>query len=45
VTAPAGNDAFTVTMYQGLNATGSVLSSATVTAVVSATQPTTVPVT
>lgn len=45
VDAPAGNDTFVVTLYAGLNGSGSVLASSTVTAAVSATQPTTVPVT
>ena len=43
--APAGNDTFTLTMYQGLNGSGNVLSTATVSAQISATQTTAVPVT
>jgi hypothetical protein len=43
--APVGTDTFVVTLYQGLNASGTVLSTATVSAAVSATQPTTIPVT
>lgn len=45
VNAPAGNDTFALTMYQGLNGTGNVLSSAIVSAQISATETTTVPVT
>lgn len=43
--APAGNDSFTLTMYQGLNGSGNVLSTATVSAQISSTQTTTIPVT
>ncbi len=40
VTAPVGSDTFTVTMYDGLNASGNVLSKGSVTANVSANQTT-----
>lgn len=45
VDAPAGNDTFVVTLYSGLNGSGNVLSTSTVTATVSATQVTNIPVT
>jgi hypothetical protein len=41
---PAGNDTFIVTLFQGLNGTGNVLSTATISATVNATGSTVIPV-